>query len=251
MLLAAYLDGELSPGELVAFEARLADESALRRDCEDLAALSGAVRRSLAETPVPAGLGARLAEGLGAAEPVPPRQVPRWLPLAAVLLIGLFAGGLLGYGAGLRHEAGGGLSAEGAAIDAIYAGHLRGLAAPQPFDIASSDRHVVKPWFNGRTVIAPDAPDLAPEGFPLAGGRVDVVGGEKVPTLVYRRREHVISVTILPRRDEAEAAPPRRAGSTIERWDVGDLSYFAVSDLNAVELRQFAQLFRARTAPAG
>lgn len=248
LMLAAYLDAELSPGETIEMERRLGADSALRQLFERMQALSGSVRHVVAETPVPSSLGERIAAQFGAVE-VPPlrRERTRWPAMAASLLIGLLGGSAIGYGlAGTWTGQGG-----DPALEAIYGGHLRALAAPRPFDIASSERHVVKPWFNGRTAIAPDAPDLGAEGYPLAGGRVDVVDGQRVPTLVYRRRQHVISVTAVSRRESAAPPATRREGSTIERWDAGDLSYFAVSDLNSAELREFAELFRSRTAPRG
>ncbi len=143
-----------------------------------------------------------------------------------------------------------GLSSAGdATAEAVLAGHLRGLAAPQPFDIASSNRHVVKPWFNGRTTVAPPAPDLAEQGFPLAGGRIDIVGGKPVPTLVYRHDQHVISVTVVPSAAGGFAGEEHRDGSTIERWTSGDLSYWVVTDLDPGELRAFTELFRAKSGP--
>ena len=81
---------------------------------------------------------------------------------------------------------------------AILAGHIRGLMAPQPTDVSSSDRHVVKPWLNTRTPQAPRVVDLTQDGFPLVGGRIDVVGRVVVPTLVYRHRQHLISLTAVP-----------------------------------------------------
>ena len=136
----------------------------------------------------------------------------------------------------------------GATMEAVLSGHLRGLAAPQPFDIASSNRHVVKPWFNGRTTIAPEAPDLADKGFPLVGGRIDVIDGKSVPTLVYQHDKHVISVTIVPRTTSAVSGENRLDGSTIEHWNAGDLTYWAVSDVAGKDLRAFVDLYRAQTA---
>lgn len=246
LLLSAYADGELSPGEILAMERRLATEPGARVAAERLRTLSTALRETLASPPAPEALRARVIQEIGFADP-PPGQSWRgswrgsWQALAATLLLGLVGGATLGSGAYRdRPET-------PATAEAVLAGHLRGLAAPQPFDVASSDRHVVKPWFNGRTTIAPDAPDLADQGFPLIGGRVDIVTGTPVPTLVYRRDRHVISVTVVPAAGSPPAGEERRDGSTIERWSLGDLTYWAVSDLNARDLRGFVDLFRSRT----
>lgn len=254
LLLSAYTDGELSPGEVLAMERRLAAEPGARAAAQRLRGLSAALGASLAAPPVPESLRGRVIQQIGFADPPPDRAWGgssgdswrgSWQALAATLLLGLAGGATLGSLAYFRRP-------ETAATDtAVLAGHLRGLAAPQPFDIASSDRHVVKPWFNGRTTIAPEAPDLADRGFPLIGGRIDIVAGSPVPTLVYRRDRHVISVTAVPAAGGPPAGEERRDGSTIERWTLGDLTYWAVSDLNARDLRGFAGLFQSRTGPPG
>ena len=269
LLLSAYADGELSPGEVLAMERRLAADPDARALAERLRTLSGTLRETLAGPPAPESLRARVVEQVGFSDPPPSRGrfggalgswpetwLESWLKswrgsrqaLAATLLVGLVGGAALGGGA-VYLDRPGGAPDTGAAV---LAGHLRGLAAPQPFDVASSDRHVVKPWFNGRTTLAPEAPDLSDKGFPLVGGRVDIVGGAPVPTLVYRRDRHVISVTVIPAADGPGAGEERRDGSTIERWRLGDLTYWAVSDLNRRDLRAFADLFQSRTgAPPG
>lgn len=247
LLLSAYRDGELSPGETLDMERRLASDPALRAMAERLGALSGALKDALASPPAPAALRARVVRQLGFADAPsrPPWRASRsWQSLAAMLLIELVGGGVIGSGA--TYLAGG--QGMDTTADAVLAGHLRGLVAPQPFDIASSDRHVVKPWFNGRTTIAPQAPDFARQGFPLAGGRIDVVGGKAVPTLVYRHDQHVISVTIGPRTARAPTGEDLRDGSTIAHWSAGDLTYWVVSDLDPGELHRFVALFRAETA---
>lgn len=254
LLLGAYADGELSPGEVLAMERRLAAEPGAQVAAERLRTLSTALRETLAGPPAPEALRARVIREIGFADPPPGHASGgfggrswrgSWQALAATLLLGLVGGATLGSGAYRdRPET-------PATAEAVLAGHLRGLAAPQPFDVASSDRHVVKPWFNGRTTIAPDAPDLADQGFPLIGGRVDIVTGTPVPTLVYRRDRHVISVTVVPAAGSPPAGEERRDGSTIERWSLGDLTYWAVSDLNARDLRGFVDLFRSRTGRPG
>lgn len=271
LLLGAYLDGELSPGEVLDMERRLAADPLLREKAARLDRAASMARATLGAAPVPAGLETRVMRGLpakqGRAEQGRGEQGRAkqgrgeqgrgdrrrrerrsgWRPLAAAAAIALFVGALAGAGGVywiLRAGA-------GPLRDAVLGAHLRALAAPQPFDVASSDRHVVKPWFNGRTPVAPSAPDLADQGFPLVGGRIDVIDARPVPTMVYRRSRHVISVTVTP-----GAAPPgavgemRREGSTLERWTAQDLTYWAVSDLDAKELRRFAAVFRERTAPA-
>lgn len=242
-LLSAYADGELSPGEVLAMERRLAADPAARAMAERLRDLSRALRGPLAGPSAPETLRAGVIEQIGFSDPPPSRtRLGSWQVLAATLLLGLAGGAALGAGA-VYLDRPGGAPGTGASV---LAGHLRGLAAPQPFDVASSDRHVVKPWFNGRTTIAPEAPDLSDRGFPLIGGRVDIVAGTPVPTLVYRRDRHVISVTVVSAADGAADGEGRRDGSTIERWHLGDLTYWAVSDLNPRDLRAFADLFRSR-----
>ena len=118
--------------------------------------------------------------------------------------------------------------------------------APQATDVASSETHTVKPWFNGRIPQAVRVVDLADAGFPLAGGRIDVIDREPEPTLVYHRRRHVISLTATAAPGRADTAPRRDNidGYNIVTWTRRGVEYWAVSDLNAAELGEFANRFR-------
>ena len=131
-------------------------------------------------------------------------------------------------------------------LEAVVAGHLRALMAPQPIDVASGDGHVVKPWFNGRIPQAPRVVDLSHAGFKLVGGRVDVVGRAGVPTLVYQIRQHLISLTAIPDAAAHVGEPTGTAvrGYNVVRWTADGVSYVAVSDVNAADLNKFAQAFR-------
>jgi anti-sigma factor RsiW len=137
-----------------------------------------------------------------------------------------------------------------ATADAVVADHIRALMAPQPADVASSDRHTVKPWFNGKIPESPRVVDLAKEDFPLLGGRIDVIGRQPAPVLVYGHRKHVISLTALPAPGKPDAAPAARTseGYHLLAWTAGGTTYWTVSDLAAADLAHFADLFRA--APA-
>jgi anti-sigma factor RsiW len=120
--------------------------------------------------------------------------------------------------------------------------------ATQAVDVASSDRHTVKPWFNGKLPQSPRVVDLAAQGFPLVGGRIDVIGLTPVATLVYRARLHVISLTALPQRRRAGLPDHPIDGYNLVEWTDGQLAYWAVSDLAAPELENFAKAFRAGNA---
>jgi anti-sigma factor RsiW len=130
----------------------------------------------------------------------------------------------------------------------LIASHMRGLMASQPIDVASSDRHTVKPWFNGKLPQSPRVVDLAAQGFSLVGGRIDVIGLTPAPTLVYRSRQHVISLTALPASRRASAPIRPVDGYNVVEWTDGPLAYWAVSDLAAPELENFAKAFRAGDA---
>lgn len=137
----------------------------------------------------------------------------------------------------------------------VVAGHIRSLLAPDHLtDVGSSDRHTVKPWFAGRLDFSPPVPDLAEAGFPLVGGRLDYLDGRVVAALVYRRRAHVINLFIWPDAASGASTAPQLAttgaghdtGHAVLHWQQDGMAVWAVSDLNAAELGDFARLFEAR-----
>jgi len=113
-------------------------------------------------------------------------------------------------------------------------------------DVASSDRHTVKPWLAGKLDFSPPVVDLSEAGFPLAGGRLDYIGGRPVAALAYRRGEHVINLFVWPSPEASSHETIRsRQGYNVVSWSRDGTSYRAVSDLNAMELRRFASLVEA------
>lgn len=135
-------------------------------------------------------------------------------------------------------------SHENAIVDQVTANHVRSLLATHLVDIASSDQHTVKPWFDGKVDFAPEVHDFATNGFPLVGGRLDYLGGKTVVALVYQRNKHPINVFVTPAsnsRDTAASATTLR-GYNILSWTRHEMNYWAVSDLNQAELRQLVDL---------
>jgi anti-sigma factor RsiW len=123
----------------------------------------------------------------------------------------------------------------------------RSLEAQHLVDVQTPDRHTVKPWFNGKVDFAPPVVDLAPQGYPLVGGRLDRIDGRRAAALVFRRRAHVINLFIWP--GDAPAAPTldHRPGYSLVRWGHGGLVFWAVSDVDAADLSGFQQAFAAAT----
>ena len=136
--------------------------------------------------------------------------------------------------------------------DEVVASHVRSLLVDHLTDVATSDQHTVKPWFNGKIDFAPPVVDLVREGFPLQGGRVDYIGGRVVAALVYKRQSHVINLFVWPASSDAPAASVRNAtsrdGYNIENWQAGGLNFWAVSDGNADDLARFRETFSNRTS---
>ncbi len=120
----------------------------------------------------------------------------------------------------------------------LVAAHVRSLLVSHLTDVASSDQHTVKPWFLGKLDFAPAVTDLAKNGFPLVGGRLDYLAGRVVPALVYKHGSHVINLFVWPE-GKMKAAPETLDGYNIIGWTKDGFTYTAVSDLNLAELHEF------------
>jgi anti-sigma factor RsiW len=131
-------------------------------------------------------------------------------------------------------------------IDDLVGSHVRSLEENHLMDVASTDQHTVKPWFAGKLEFSPPVIDLSAEGFPLVGGRLDYLDQKKVAALIYRRNKHVINLFIWP----GDTTPENDAkqGFNLIRFECKGMTCWAVSDLNAGELQQFADLFKAQKA---
>jgi anti-sigma factor RsiW len=134
----------------------------------------------------------------------------------------------------------------------VVAAHVRSLQGEHLTDVQTSDQHTVKPWFNGKLDLAPPVLDLTAQGFTLIGGRLDYIDEKTAASIVYRRRKHVINLFVTQASD-AEYQPAKLntvQGYNVLHWRAHGLEFFAISDINDEELREFGKKFAAGLDPA-
>ena len=235
----AYLDGELDAVRAAEFEHHLEQCPECVTALETQESLGSALQRAQLYEKAPATLRQKVLANIRRAVRVAsfPRPVPwRWLA-AAVLLLLAYAGWRVI--PNLRSD---GYSSLIAAQ--IVDAHLRSLQPGHLTDVVSSDQHTVKPWFDGKIDFSPPVRDFSNEGFPLQGGRLDVVHGRTIAALVYGRRKHLVSVFIWPQREQDET--PRsgsQQGFNWIAWHNGGMEFCAVSDAASSDLEQLQRLF--------
>lgn len=288
-LVHAYTDGELALESALEIERHLAKCAACARERASLAGLSAALGDPELRHPAPPALRARVAASIadafdGAAVQPEERnrggaRVRRWRRARRRSAAALGAG----FGANLGWALAGAACAllavavlnvnpvswrrrgatpgpsSGGSIDRamlaheVLASHLRSLMPGHLVDVASTDQHTVKPWFNGRVDFSPPVSDFAAQGFRLAGGRLDYLDGRTVAALVYQRRKHIVNVFVWPAAAADETAIDGVAmdGFNLMHWRRGGMNVWLASDLNAAELRDLARLLRGEDTPAG
>lgn len=124
--------------------------------------------------------------------------------------------------------------------------HVRSMGMGPLIEVASSDRHTVKPWFQGKLDFAPPVPDLSAEGFPLLGGRIDRVGGKAVAALAYMRDQHILNVFVWPADHDQAPQVAVRKGFNLQHWSEGAMQVWVVSDAEAGEVERFSVAWRGQ-----
>jgi anti-sigma factor RsiW len=234
----AYLDGELDLTSALAFERHLAECP----DCSRALAAQRALREAIGAADLRFRPPARMTQRLRLASAGEPAAVrPPWRRLQAVAALLLVAVASWGLGRVWPPRSAPDLT------DEIVAGHVRSLLAGHPADVASTDRHTVKPWFAGKLDYSPNVVDLADRGFPLVGGRLDYLGHHPVAALVYRADRHLINVFTWPGAYDPDGSGPgltaaSRQGFHVLHWSRGGMTYWAVSDVSEDRLRRLADL---------
>jgi len=237
-LLHAYVDSELDLMPSLEVDRHLKSCAACAAMKRSLESLRTGLRNADLAYRAPESLRTRIRESVAAQSEEKPQRASRpWMWQ-------LLALGSLGFAiVTLMIQPAANSSSDRLADEAI-SDHVRSLMAGHLMDVASTDQHTVKPWFNGKIDFAPEVKDFAAQGFPLVGGRLDYLEGQTVAALVYQRNKHTINAFVWP----GKIATPvttiqQRRGYTVINRDVNGLHYCIVSDLNGTELQEFVNLF--------
>ena len=244
-VLHGYVDGELDAARAADFERHLLSCAECVASLEAQETLRSSIQGAGLYERAPVTLRRRLEGELGAGAQgstarvvAMPPAAWRWLAIAATILLA----GVLGWRviSGVREP-----SMEASYAPAIVDAHLRSLQAGHLEDVVSTDQHTVKPWFDGRLDFAPPVHDFAAEGFPLQGGRLDVVRGRTVAVLVYGRRKHIVNVFIWPTK-ERDSAPQTgsQLGYNWIDWRKDGMELSAVSDVSPNDLKELQRLIQ-------
>ncbi|MFJ2986636.1 anti-sigma factor family protein [Collimonas sp. NPDC087041] len=248
-LMPAYVDMELGIVETLAMERHLDGCDDCRREYAAQRIISERFKKEVAYFDAPAHLAARINAALPPDDHPQPSRRFNWLRFNGAinwsLPVAVMASVLaLAWSVGMYLSV---PSADDRLVEEVIASHVRSLQVDHLSDVVSTDQHTVKPWFNGKLNFAPPVVDLAQQGFPLIGGRLDYLDGKAVAALIYRRQQHPINLYIWPSNGK-DVAPQQQnfRGYHLVRWTWDGMEYWTVSDLAANDLRSFAESIRSR-----
>jgi anti-sigma factor RsiW len=242
LLLHGYLDGELDLVRSLEIEEHLASCAACRQLQKSQQVLGSALRSGELSYQAPPALRARIEAAVrSTGRHRVRRRASPWVWSGVAAAVALAAGLALG-----PFVSRSGSSDSGQVAQQVLASHLSFVLAGRTPDVASTDTHTVKPWFQGKLDFSPPVQDFAAQGFPLVGGNLEYVDGRTVATLVYHRRKHVISLFIWPVAGSAESPPQEQfhKGYNLISWLHAGMAFWAVSDVNINDLGEFVGMVR-------
>jgi mycothiol system anti-sigma-R factor len=239
--LHGYLDGELDAVRAAEFERHLESCAECLTELEAQEYLRASFQQAQLRERAPATLRKKVLQSLPK-----PVSAPRpaftlswqWLAAAALVLLAITAVGWRLVSTRLDLLGQQRLSAE------IVDAHVRSLQPGHLSDVISTDQHTVKPWFNGKVDFAVPVRDFADEGFPLQGGRLEVIDGKTVAALIYGRRKHEVNLFVWPEPESGDEAARTSAerGYQLIRWRKGGMEYWLTSDLALPDLEVLQHL---------
>ena len=243
-LIDGYIDGELDLVRNLEIEQHLHDCSACAQLYKNRQTLRAVIHTDALYQKAPSHLQKRIQSSLRRENR--PRSILRITPfrllsVAAVLLVVVTSAWVLINNLSAS-------SVNESLVQAVLSSHVRSLMVNHLVDVTSTDQHTVKPWFDGKLDYSPPVVDLAQQGFPLVGGRLDYLDDRPVAALVYKRRSHFINLFIWPSTSafvsEGKGTAVTRQGYHLITWTRSGMTYWAVSDLEESELQQFVQLIQ-------
>jgi anti-sigma factor RsiW len=239
-LIQPLVDQELDLAQKLDIETHLRSCVSCSEFLHELTELRKAIREKAPYYQAPKHLAGRVKAALRASAKAEARPNGRWAWVAAAASLA-FAAAIL-WGVIVIRSAG---SQQDLIARDMVSNHVRSLMASHLVDVPTSDQHTVKPWFNGKLDFSPEVKDLTDEGFRLTGGRLDYLNERTVAALVYQRRQHIINLFVWPSSQNGASGLAARTlnGFNMFHWTQGGMEYWAVSDLNAAELQDFARLY--------
>ncbi len=235
-LIHAYIDGELDLVNNLEIEGHLGECEACRSEHQEHLNVRALVRGGAQYNRAPDLVKKRIRKQINSA-PRMRSTSRRWIAAAAAVILTL-SGVLWLIFARSQSQTDNLLAQE------VVSSHIRSMMLDHLVDVPSSDQHTVKPWFNGKLDFAPDVKDLADQGFPLVGGRLDYIDNRTVAALAYQRRKHFINLFIWPAPDGNDRSAQQFSinGYNIIHWTKSGTTYWAVSDVNSADVSEFAKL---------
>ena len=247
-LVARYADGEIDDLQSRSIEQHLRGCGNCAAKHQGVLALRARIRAEAPYFPATAALRERVrallanAHDAASARPRPERARWRWLSggalagCTATVLAWVLGTAVIDWRAN-----------EDVAVEAVEA-HVQATLGNHLIQVASSDRHTVKPWLSARLDYSPPVRDLASEGFALSGGRLDSLDKQRVATLVYRYRLHTIDVFVRPELAHAPSALRTVRGFNVAHATGAGMDWLAVSDVSADVLTEFVQRLAQESA---
>jgi anti-sigma factor RsiW len=244
LLLNGYIDGELDLVSSLDIEEHLQSCAACSEHYRLLKSIHIVTSNQSLYHPAPSYLQKRLLASFAKPSPTLPTWFSApWNLFSAALLVLLLLSVVGFLGRDLFTP-----QSETSLAEQVQTAHVRSLMANHLMDVASTDQHTVKPWFNGKLDFSPPVVDLSSQGFPLIGGRLDYLDGRPVAALIYQRNKHYINLFIWPSTAKQEGLQSSADnGYHLLHWTQSGMSFWAVSDVETTELETFVQLFQNST----
>jgi anti-sigma factor RsiW len=240
--LDTYLDGELPEAEMRSFDAHVRACHSCLADALTRVQMKRTIQVAGRRFTPSAEFRRRVQQRIA---PKPQRSLALGWMLAAAAAVILVVGAVTSTYVGTR-------SGGGQVFSEIADLHVATLASSSPVDVISTDRHTVKPWFQGKIPFAFNLPELQNSEFSLLGGRMAYLDQAPGAHLIYDVRKHHISVFIFQEQSlraklDDNSLAPKQLSFNMETWSQGGLRYFVIGDASAADIDSLAKLFKAET----